>query len=460
MNDRGNARQDDREQRESRYAFLSKVTRLLARSLDYETTLASVAGLALPYLGEWCVVDIVETDGSIRRLAIVHPDPEKQRLVRRLQESWPTERDDAIGGPVAVRTRETQVMAHVSDEMLANAARSEENLHVLRELGIGSLLVVPLIARGKILGAITFVATKRRQPYREKDVDLAEDVAALSALAIDNARLYREAEMARGRAERRAEEAERQHRDLERVMESQARLVRGFSHDVKNPLGAAAGYVQLLEAGVTDSLTPEQVVSMKRIGASIRSALGLIEDLVDYESGKLGTLDIEWGATNVTDVVTELAEEYDAQVAAAGLALEVEVSEGPPVIQSDRVRIRQILGNLISNAVKYTDEGRISVGVGRRSGRPAQRPGEWVVIGVKDTGRGIPKDKQHLLFQEFARLEPGSESGAGLGLAISQRIAEGLGGTVTLESEEGQGSTFTLWLPLRREKQAAPPEAA
>lgn len=417
-------------------------------SLDYESTLASVAGLVLPDFGAWSIVDLVE-GGSIRRLAIIHPDPKMQSLARRLQHRWLPLPEDPIGAPVALRTGKAQVVSEVSDEMLVEVARDEENLMLFRELGIGSFLVVPLTARGAVLGAITFVSSTAGRQYTEHDLGEAEDLAALSGLAIDRARLYHESAL-------RAELAERQKGDLEHIMEIQARLVRGFSHDVKNPLGAAQGYAQLLEDGVIDSITPRQLESVVRIRASIGAALGLIDDLVEYAKSRMGTVEIRPAPTNVGELTQEIAEEYRAQIESAGLDFEVELPAELPGIQSDRIRIRQILGNLLSNAVKYTREGRVTVRAEIRGAGEAPWPGEWIAVSVADTGPGIAEEDRDLVFQEFARLKPSTTQGSGLGLAISQWIADALRARITLESETGRGSTFTLWLPSHPEDHRAP----
>jgi len=189
-------------------SFIARAGRLLASSLDYETTLRTVAGLALPYLGGWSTVDVVEGEGGgapwVRHLAIVHPEPGKQEIARRLEKSWPPDREAPIGVPVALRTRESEVVSRVTDEMLRKAARSEENLRDLRALGIGSAVVVPLIVRDRVLGAITFISPEEGEVYTEEHLALAEDLAPLCALAIDNARHYRNAERARHAAEARA----------------------------------------------------------------------------------------------------------------------------------------------------------------------------------------------------------------------------------------------------------------
>lgn len=242
-------------------------------------------------------------------------------------------------------------------------------------------------------------------------------------------------------------EAERRRAAVERVMASRERLIRGFSHDVKNPLGAADGYLQVLEEGVLGELEPRQAQSVRQCRRSIRSALDLIEVLLDVARAEAGRLEIEDRPLDVGEIAASVAAEYGAQAQAAGLDLQVRVASTVPVIRSDAGRIRQILGNLISNAVKYTEQGAVTVQVDVREDGGTPGPGRWVGVAVSDTGPGIPPEKQELLFQEYRRIEPDRKGSAGLGLAISRRLAELLGGGVTVSSEVGVGSTFTLWLP-------------
>jgi signal transduction histidine kinase len=423
---------------------------LVRTSQDYEPALAAVAHLALPDFGAWSIVDLIERGNSMRRLAIIHPDPGKQELARALPHGWPPETEDPIGAPVVIRTRKPHIVNKVTDAMLRKFARNQENLRALRELGLGSYVVVPLTVGDEVLGAVTFVSDRAGHRYTKADLAEAEEMAAIIALVIHNARLHRDTRRARDRARRAAEEATRQRRDLERVMEVQFRLVRGFSHDLKNPLGAALGYADLLSSGVKGDLAADQLSSVKRISSSIQAALDLIGDLVAYASRKMENLDVRRSPTDVREIARDIAEEYQAQVEGAGLELRVELSEDIPMIWSDRVRIRQILGNLLSNAVKYTPEGRVDLRAEVCANAASRDGEESVALHVVDTGHGIPEDKQALLFQEFARLDPSGTPGMGLGLAISRSIAHALGGEITVQSAEGEGSTFTLWLPLLR----------
>jgi signal transduction histidine kinase len=233
------------------------------------------------------------------------------------------------------------------------------------------------------------------------------------------------------------------------VTESRTRLLRGFTHDVKNPLGAADGYLALLEDGVMGDLATPQRQSIERSRRAIRVALDLIDHLLELARAETGQLELERVAMDVRASAREVVEEFRAQAEMKRLALTLDLLAELPTIESDPARVRQILANLISNSVKFTPEGgHVTVRVETRSGAVAPGPGEWVAAEVTDTGPGISAEQQAMVFQEFSRFAPSAVHGTGIGLAISQRIAHALGGVITLESEVGVGSTFTLWLPL------------
>lgn len=297
-------------------------------------------------------------------------------------------------------------------------------------------LVVPLLDAGEPVGALFLIREAERSSFRPDEIQRAGTFGDLAALAFRKVHLLAD--------------AERKRDELERVMESRATLVRGFSHDVKNPLGAADGFLQLLEAGTTGQLTDKQEESVRRVRRSLRAALGLIEDLLDLARAEAGEIEIRWVPVSARDAASEVGEDHRAQAEEKGLTLDLVLPRQFPVIESDVVRVRQILGNLISNAIKYTPKGgHVWVSVGIRAGGDAPGPGRWVTVDVSDTGGGISEEQQKVLFQEFARLETSAgERGTGIGLAISRRVARALGGDVTAKSDVGVGSTFTLWLPL------------
>jgi PAS domain S-box-containing protein len=273
---------------------------------------------------------------------------------------------------------------------------------------------------------------------------------ALQAIARD----VTERKRSQAERERLLEESERRRKALESVTESRARLMRGFSHDVKNPLAAADGYLQLFSEGLLGELSQQQSRSIERIRDSIMAALRLIDDMLQIAQAEAAEILIERRPLELGEMVREIADTFHAQAAAKGLTLHIDDSIPCPPIVSDGARIRQIIGNLLSNAIKYTPSGRITVSL-QPEVRRAAAPGTWVAVRVHDSGPGIPKTRQSMIFDEFTRLDPDASPGAGLGLAISSRIADALGGALTVDSEVGDGATFTLWLPVSAEGDSA-----
>ncbi|HEU5184377.1 MAG TPA: GAF domain-containing protein, partial [Gemmatimonadaceae bacterium] len=181
---------EDAEAARRRAAFLAEAGRLLAESVDHTSTLVALTRLALPTLGAWCIVDVLEEGNAIHRLGIYHPDPEKQKLAQELEGTWEPQADDPFGAPAMLRAQRTVAVTDDIEATLAKAAHSAKTLHILRQLGIGSLLTVPLVARKRLLGAITFVTDQRGVAFSPEDVQLAEDLARRGALALDNAQVH------------------------------------------------------------------------------------------------------------------------------------------------------------------------------------------------------------------------------------------------------------------------------
>jgi signal transduction histidine kinase len=250
-------------------------------------------------------------------------------------------------------------------------------------------------------------------------------------------------------ATRQREEAERALAETARANEARARLLRGVSHDVKNPLGAARGYAELLETGIKGPLNEGQTRFVAGIRRSIDGALAILADLLDLARADSGGLSVERVPADLSRVAAEAGEDHRPAAISAGHALECAMT-GPVRVHTDPGRVRQVLGNLLSNAIKYTPPpGRIVVRA-ERAPSDGARPGDWAVVRVSDSGPGIPPEKREAVFDEFSRLHEGTHiQGHGLGLAISRRVARLLGGDLEVSGEPGQGAVFTLWLPLR-----------
>ncbi|QLE48746.1 GAF domain-containing protein [Nostoc sp. C057] len=230
---------------QQRAAFLAQVSATLASSLDYESTLASVANLVVPYFADWCSVDLLQDNQSINRVAVAHRDPEKVKLGWQLHQHYPRKLDEPGGVPKVLRTGIPEMVTEISDALLAKGIQDAEHLRIIREIGLKSCIMLPLTARERIFGAISFFTAESERRYSTADLSLAEDITHRAAIAIDNARLYQEAQQ----AQKTAEQA------LERI----ARL-------------------QSITAALSESLTPAQVseVIVEQSMAALKASSALV----------------------------------------------------------------------------------------------------------------------------------------------------------------------------------------
>lgn len=262
-------------------------------------------------------------------------------------------------------------------------------------------------------------------------------------------RLRREVQAALEEANRQRVLAERQGQDLQRATEARGHLLRGVTHDIKNPLGAARGYTELLMLEIKAPLAPGQKPLLEGILRSLDEALSIIADLLDLARADSGGLRVERVECTVGLLVTEAVEDHRSAAEAAGHRVEVLRSDHPITAYTDPTRVGQVLGNLLSNAIKYTPPpGHITV---RSRIETREDGGRWATIRVDDTGPGIPPHLREAVFDEFTRIDEGGGAGGhGLGLAIARRIARLLDGDLTVEDAESGGASFVLWLPVRR----------
>jgi signal transduction histidine kinase len=427
----------DRRKPERRALFLAEISKTLFESLDYEQTLSNIARLAMPELGAWCIVDILEKDQTIRRLAVFHPDPARQSLVKELELHYPPSENDIIGAPRILETQQPELVPEVSEELLATAQLDKKHLGILRALGFCSYMVVPLKARGKLLGAITFIAADESQRYTPRDLLFAEDLAGRAAVAMDNARLYEEAKQAKEEAMAavaRAALADRAKTDFLATM----------SHELRTPLNAIAGYAELLELGMRGPVTEQQREAIARIRRSEQHLLGIVNDILMFAKTETGRVPLKLENTTVVSVLDSVRFLVEPLLAASEIRLTQDGCREEISVVADRDRLNQIVVNLLSNAVKFSPRGgevRIFCEVKEH----------LVAIHVEDDGHGIAADKLEEIFEPFVQLSSGltrTAEGSGLGLAISRELARLMGGDVTVRSELGKGSTFTLTLPM------------
>ncbi len=402
-----------------RQRFLAEAGRLLSASLDYEATLTTIIGLAVPRIADWCALSLIDDRGQLKQLNIAHVDPAMLRFVRELRERYPP--DDTTSWRV-IRSGQSEIYPEISEELLRQSARDAEHLELLRRLQLRSAMIVPLKIRSEGLGVLTFVRSQGERQYDNDDLEFAESLAARSALAISNARLYKE-----------AQEANRAKADFLAVM----------SHELRTPLTAIFGYTELLSTGVSGPVNENQITQLQRIRGSAAHLLTIIEDILSYARAEAGREEVHSEMARISEIVQEAVALVQPAAAKKQLRFEREVLRDC-VLATDRGKVRQILVNLLGNAVKFTEAGMIKLSADCRNGTEA-------VFTVRDTGIGIAAEDQERIFEPFQQLQSATTrtaGGTGLGLAVTKRFAELLGGSVAVESQPGQGATFTVHLPL------------
>ncbi|HSU15642.1 PAS domain S-box protein [Longimicrobium sp.] len=404
-----------------RMRFLADAAARLSESLDRETVLRTLARVAVPLLGDWCVVVLREDDGQARRVAACHRDPEREPLMQELT-GLPVDLAPAHPVARAMETREPVLVADAPEEWIARIAAGEEHARILRELGMHAVLAIPLVVRDQVMGALELVMSSAARHYEPGRVEVARELASRAALAVENTRLYGA-----------AQSAIRAREDVLHVV----------SHDLGNSLSAIIINTTVLLRTLPEEEANEDL--RKRI-ASIRDLARrmqrLRQDLLDVASIETGQLAIEWDLWDPAGLAAEALESFAGLAGEKGLRLESEVAPGLPQLEGDRERIMQVLANLLGNAVKFTPQGG-------RVGLRVTAGGDEVRFDVSDTGPGIPAEHLDRVFDRFWKVRSANRQGAGLGLAIAKGIVEAHDGRIWVESEAGRGSTFSFTLPIR-----------
>jgi PAS domain S-box-containing protein len=403
-----------------RQAFLADASRQLSSSLDYEATLAAVARLAVVQMADWCTVDILDEDGRVRRLAVAHADPAKLAYAEELAQRYPLEKYP----PRVLSTGQSELYPYLTDEMLAPLELEEDVLQIIRDLGLQSAMTVPLIAHGRIFGALTFVAAESGRRYTPEDLALAEELASRAAIAVENARLYQQALHA---------------------LDVRNDFLAVAAHELKTPLTSLRLSAELFlrtqagEPRTAFALATRIVEQSGRLGR-------LIEQLLDVSRIETGRLQVSPQWTNLADLVRETVDALPRSADDHAISVRAESAVYAMV---DWVRMEQVLVNLLENARKFSPPfTSIEVTV-------AQPTPEDARISVRDHGSGIPEEHRPHIFERFYEVDPTrASSGLGLGLFISQQIVELHGGEIVAEFPPDGGTRFVVRLP------SAPPAAA
>jgi signal transduction histidine kinase len=395
------------EREERRAAFLAGAGQELASSLDYEHAIATLARLIVPNIADICVIDLAEPGGALRRAAVAHRDVAREHELEARVGEVVADVPEALA--LVIRERESRIIGYASSLLTYAGVAPEEQR---------SLMAVPLVSRGQILGVILTAAAEGTL-FKQEDAALVSELSRHGSLAIDNARLYRESQQA---------------------VQAREEVLAIVSHDLRNPLNAVMLAASLLQ--MSDQIAPDDREQLEIIDISAKRMQRLIEDLLDVTRLEGGQqLPIDPAPLDVQSLFEETYELFKSQAVTGSITLQYHAPKDVPPVYADRHRVLQVLSNLIGNAMKFTPPG------GMISFR-AESEDSKVLIAVADDGPGIPRENLGDIFNPYWQAKRTARLGAGLGLPIAKGIVESHGGRIWVESEQGTGTKFFFTLPV------------
>jgi PAS domain S-box-containing protein len=423
----------DQKLNQERQSFFEKVTSLLSEELEYKKTLNSIGQLIVPKLADWCVIDILEEGSKYPKTVVLeHVDPAKLKWAEKIREKYPTDWERADGTGAVLRTGKSEIYVNLTDELLRMGAKDDEHYETLKSVGIRSVILVPIMgAQNFPIGVMSLITSETNREFTNSDLEVAEEVGRRAGLAIDRSRLYERERSAREKAE-----AAKKISDEANMLKTT--FLANMSHEMRTPLNALIGFNDLLRDLPNGSPEKEKYHSIVERNGEL--LLRLIDDILDLSKVESGNLNLERIAISLPDLIAEVSASLDMQARDKKIELSVKSDSSlPETVVTDPTRLRQILNNVIGNAIKFTEQGSATVHVSKTQSKKLR-------FVIEDTGVGIAEEAQPKLFRAFNQADPSTTrkyGGTGLGLALSKKLANSLGGDLWLHSSvPGKGSTF------------------
>ena len=413
------ARAEAEEQRR-RAQFLAEASTVLSSSLDYEATLQSVARLAVPFLADWCAVDVLDEHGALRRVAAAHVDASLESLVWQLHQRDPQPGSDTFGLGRMLRTRQAELVPKVPEQLLIDGARDSASLGLVRALTPRSYIGVPLIAGADVQGAVFMVTAESGREYGPADLELAHELGRRVSQAIENARL---------------------HMRVQQSVRVRDEFLAATSHELRTPLTHIKGFVSTLRQVDVEWDEASRQDFLAEIEREADRLTHLISNVLDISRLESGAVHAERSPTSARDMLTGGLERVRPLL--AGRSVVVDVADDLPEVCVDRTQLEAVFANLLENGAKYTPTDsplRLSAAVVNGG----------IELRVEDEGPGLLPEDLEVVFEKFVRGSHPSPSipGTGLGLAICRRIVSASGGRICAENRASGGAAFVVWLPL------------
>ncbi len=424
------AAREEMNENHRRLAFLTGASNILASSIDYSETLISLAKIITPDIADWCTFDEVDEDGRMNRIVVSHSDPEKVRFVSELVQKYPAYVNAPRGIHKVVRTRQPELLHQIPDDYLESVAQDQEHLRLMQQLGFKSAILVPLLSRDKNYGVLTLVMSESGRLFDEKDLEFAVELGRRTALAIENAKLYKEMQDSNIdlelRVAKRTMELEAINKELEAFSYS-------VSHDLRAPLRSIDGFSNKILKEYNELFDEQGKDYFSRVMKASRHMGHLIDDLLKL--ARYSRVEMHLEKINLSVLAESIATELKESNPERKASFRIQDSM---ITYGDRSLIQIALQNLLNNAWKYSKNepnADIEFGTMKEDGR--------VTYFIRDNGVGFDMHYVDKLFGAFQRLHSQSEfEGIGIGLATVQRIIRRHQGNIWADSEVNKGTTF------------------
>ncbi len=424
--------------------FLAEAGIILGSSLSITSTIYKLIELITPRISDWCRVDLIEPVDGLPKCLVHNRDPERVKWAHDIIAKMPLDFTRRKGIPNVIRTGIPELYTDITAEQIEGVSAGEETLSHIKDLGLRSAMIVPIIGKQRIFGALTLVSANPSRKYSLLDLTVAEDIGRRTGVAIGKALLY--------------ESEKRARKEAEDANKAKSTFLANMSHEMRTPLNALIGFNELLkERELSDEERDSYHDIIARNGDLL---LRLIDDILDLSKVEAGHLTLEYIPISLPDLLSEVTSVLSAKARKKGLKFLVELdSSVPETIVTDPVRLKQVLNNIVGNAIKFTSEGSVRLEVS------CLRQEKMIEFRVTDTGPGIRTEYRKNLFQPFSQADPSVTrkfGGTGLGLVLSRKLAQSLGGGLTIEDyKEGEGAQFLIQvsanlLPLERSKALLP----
>lgn len=412
----------ERQYIEGNLRYLAEASRILSSSLDYQTTLNSIATLAVPHIGDWCAVDLLTSDGQLQQVAVAHKDPAKIKWAKELRKVDPPDMHAPTGVPQVLRTGEPELYPVISDELLVRVAKTKKHLKLLREIGFKSAMIVPIFSQKKPIGVITFVTTETRRNYNQADLLMAQELATRATVAIENARLFKGSQEA---------------------ITLRDDFISVASHELKTPVTSVKMFTQVLKRHSEQIGDTKAVSHLSKMDRQINKLTELIYDLLNVSKIQAGRMEFREELFDFDAAVREVVDILQQSETKHRILIHGQTKKK---IRGDQERIGQVINNLVSNAVKYSPKAhKIVIQLGSDK--------QHVSVAVQDFGIGMEKSHLEKIFERFYRVYDTTDKtfpGLGIGLYISSEIIKRHGGKLWVDSAIGKGSTFHFSLPIKK----------